>query len=88
MQSRTKIPENKVNVGIKLDCHLLLRIKKLAAREGRTISDIIQDVLIKYIDADTLKSELRRVAVTCFCSRPFNLNTREIKELQNKDLFE
>jgi len=85
MLSITKLPENKVNVGIKLDCNLLLRIKELAAKEGRTISDIIQDALNKYMDTDSLKSYLCIAAVNRFCSRPFNLNTREINEILNEE---
>jgi hypothetical protein len=85
MRSRTKLPENKVNVEIKLDCYLLLRIKELAAREGRTINDIFQDALNKYMDTDSLKSELCIAAVNRFCSKPFNLNAREINEILNEE---
>ena len=85
MQSRTKLPENKVRVGIMLDRDLLLRIKRLATREGRTISDIIQDALNKYMNTDSLKSDLCIAAVNRFCSKPFNLNTREINEILNEE---
>lgn len=88
MPTRTKHTENKEKVGTVLDKDLLRRVKERSAREGRTISDIIQDALIKYNDTDSTKSELRRAAVTRFCSRPFNLNTREINDLLNEDIYE
>jgi len=88
MPARTKLTENKEKVGTVLDRDLLRKIKERSAREGRTISDIIQDALIKYNDTDTTKSELRRAAVNRFCSKPFNLNTREINEILNEDIYE
>ncbi len=88
MPTRTKHTENKEKVGTVLDKDLLRRVKERSAREGRTISDIIQDALIKYNDTDSTKSELRRAAVNRFCSRPFNLNTREINDLLNEDIYE
>jgi metal-responsive CopG/Arc/MetJ family transcriptional regulator len=88
MPIRTKHTENKEKVGTVLDKDLLRRVKERSAREGRTISDIIQDALIKYNDTDSTKSELRRAAVNRFCSRPFNLNTKEINDLLNEDIYE
>lgn len=85
MRTKTKLPENKVNILIKLDCNLLHRIKELSARERRTISDIFQDALNKYMDANSLKSYLCKAAVNRFCSKPFNLNTREINEILNEE---
>lgn len=88
MPTRTKHTENKEKVGTVLDKDLLRRVKERSAREGRTISDIIQDALIKYNDTDSSNSELRRAAVNRFCSRPFNLNTKEINDLLNEDIYE
>ncbi|KAF0151259.1 MAG: hypothetical protein FD143_2114 [Ignavibacteria bacterium] len=83
MPTRTKHTENKEKVETFLDKELIRRVKERFAREGRTISDIIQDALIKYNEAESTKPELRRAAVNRFCSRPFNLNTREINDLLN-----
>ena len=88
MPSRTKLTENKEKVGTVLDRNILRSTKERAAREGRTISDIIQDALLKYNETDTTNSELRKSAIKRFCSKPFNLSTREIKELLNKDVYE
>jgi hypothetical protein len=88
MTIRTKLNENKEKIGTVLDRNILRKIKERGAREGRTISDIIQDALIKYNETDTTKSELRRGAVNRFCSKPFNLNTKEMSELLNEDIYE
>ncbi|MDP2302479.1 MAG: ribbon-helix-helix protein, CopG family [Ignavibacteria bacterium] len=88
MPIRMKLKEKKEKVGTILDSDLLRKIKERSAREGRTISDIIQDALLKYNDTDSTKSELRKSAVTRFCSKPFNLNMREMNELLNEDIYE
>ncbi|OIO18557.1 MAG: hypothetical protein AUJ54_07715 [Ignavibacteria bacterium CG1_02_37_35] len=88
MTIRTKRLENKEKVGTVLDREILRKVKERSAREGRTISDIIQDALLKYNDTDSTKSELRKSAVTRFCSKPFNLNMREMNELLSEDIYE
>ena len=88
MPIRTKLTGNKEKIGTVLDRDILRKIKERSVRERRTISDIIQDALIKYNDTDTTKVELRRAAVTRFCSKPFNLNTLELNELLSEDIYE
>jgi len=88
MTIRTKRLENKEKVGTVLDREILRKVKERSAREGRTISDIIQDALLKYNDTDSTNSELRKAAVTRFCSKPFNLNMREMNELLSEDIYE
>ena len=88
MPIKTKPTENKEKIGTMLDRDILRKIKERSAKEGRTISDIIQDALIKYNDTSSTKSELRRSAVNRFCSKPFNLNTRELNALLSEDIYE
>jgi hypothetical protein len=88
MTIKPKHSENKEKVGTILDRKVMLKIKERSAREGRTISDIIQDALIKYNEIDLAKTELRRAAVNRFCSRPFNLDTSDINELLKEDIYE
>lgn len=88
MPTRTKYTEKKEKVGTILDKDLLQKVKERSVKEGRTISDIIQDALIKYNEASSTNSELRRAAVSRFCSKPFNLHISELNELLNEDIFE
>lgn len=88
MPIRTKLTVNKEKVGTVLDRDIIRKIKERSAREGRTISDIIQEVLVRFNDTDTTKSEMRKAAVKHFCSKPYNLNLREINELLAKDIYE
>lgn len=88
MPIKTKLTGNKEKIGTMLDRDILRKIKERSAKEGRTISVIIQDALIKYNDTSSTKSELRRAAVNRFCSKPFNLNTRELNALLSEDIYE
>lgn len=88
MSSRIKLTENKANVEFIIDRNLLSKIKEHSKREGRTISEIIHDALFKFINADIPTSELRRVAVYRFCSKPFDLSIKEINELLTNDNME
>lgn len=88
MPTKTKLTENKEKIGTMLDRDILRKIKERSVKEGRTISDIIQEALIKYNDTSSTKSELRRSAVNRFCSKPFNLSTRELNALLSEDIYE
>lgn len=88
MATKLKRTENKKKVGTVLDEEIVKKIKARSAKEGRTISDIIQDALIKYNEAEFTKSEIRKSAVARFCSNPFNIKTNELNELLNGDYYE
>jgi hypothetical protein len=88
MPIKPGISERKEKVGTVLDIHVIRKVKERSAKEGRTISDIIQEALIKYDEIDLTKAELRKTAVDRFCSKPFNLNISEVNELLNEDIYE
>ena len=88
MTIKIKRTENKKKVGTILDKEIVKKVKERSAKEGRTISDIIQDALIKYNEVDVTKSEIRKAAVTRFCSRPFNIKINDINKLLDMDYYE
>lgn len=88
MEQTTRRSENKEKFGTILDKDVVRMIKERALKEGRTISDVIQDAVLKYGETDVAKLEIRIRAVRNFCSRPFNLKTYELKELMNEDIYE
>ncbi len=75
-------------MGTILDKDVVKIIKERALKEGRTISDIIQEAVLKYNDTDIAGLEIRRKAAKNFCSRPFNLKTAELDELMREDYYE
>lgn len=87
MVTKLKRAENKKKAGIVLDKEIVQKIKERSAKEGKTISDIIQDALIRYNEAGIAKSEIRKAAAARFCSRTFNIKTSELNKLVNKDYY-
>jgi hypothetical protein len=86
--SKLKKQENKEKVGTILDKNIVKKIKDRSHKEGRSISEIIQDAILKYDDLEPTKIELRKSAVNRFCSKPFNLNHSDIEELLTEDYYE
>jgi len=86
--AKTKQQDNKEKVGTILDKNIVKKIKDRSHREGRSISEVIQDAILKYEEIEPTKLELRKAAVARFCSKPFNLNQDEIEELLTEDYYE
>jgi hypothetical protein len=85
MQTKKKIKEK---VGTILDRDVVRKVKYLSIKEGRTISDIIQDAIIKYDEVRFTDTDIRKAAVYRFCSMPFKLETKDIIELLDEDIYE
>jgi len=88
MAKQTVKQDGKEKVGTILDRNIVKKIKDRSHKEGRSISEIIQDAILKYEEIEPAKLELRKAAVTRFCSKPFNLNQNEIEELLTEDYYE
>ncbi len=80
--------EKKEKVGTILDKEVVRMVKERAVKEGRTISDIIQDAILKYNNIDVARTEIRIQAAKRFCSKPFNLKTSDLNGLLNEDYYE
>ena len=88
MQRKSRSSKSKEKVGTILDTDVVRIIKDRSVKEDRTMSDIIEEAVIRYNDLDVTNREIRRNAVKSFCSRPFNLKTSELEELMNEDFYE
>ena len=88
MTRKTKVSKNKEKVGTILDKEIIRKIKERSLKEGRTISDIIHDALIRYNENEFIKTELREAAVAHFCSKPFKVKLNELNKYLSEDYFE
>ena len=79
--------KNKEKLLIELDKEIIHKIRELSLKEGLSISDIINNALVKYTANEDLPIELREKAVVQFCLKPFRLNLKEIDELLSEDYF-
>ncbi|MGH7495879.1 MAG: hypothetical protein ACREOO_26280 [bacterium] len=78
----------KTKVGTILDKAIVQKLKEQAAKESRSMNEIIYDALIHYFQNRQRKSEVRRTAVERLCSRPFRLTLPELNEIIEEDYFE
>lgn len=78
----------KVKIGTVLEEDVLRMLKARAVKEQRSISDVIQGALVQYFHAGTRHRDERLAAVERLCSRPFNLDASQIRELLNEDYRE
>lgn len=88
MAKSTIKQDGKEKIGTILDKSIVKKIKDRSHREGRSISEIIQDAILKYEELEPTKLELRKAAVSRFCSKPFNLSSDDMEKLLNKDYYE
>lgn len=86
--SKMKQQDDKEKIGTILDKSIVKKIRDRSHKEGRSISEIIQDAIIKYDELEPTKLELRKAAVSRFCSKPFILSSDDMEKLLNKDYYE
>ena len=87
MAINLKHKENKKKVGTILDKEIVKKIKERSVAEGKTISEIIQDAILRYNEADVTNTELRIAAVERFCSEPFKIKTNELNKFLKEDYY-
>ena len=88
MIRQTRRGSKKEKIGTVLEKDVIKKIKKLALDEGRGISDIIQDAVLKYENAGKSKLSLRKEAVNRFCSKPFKISKKDAEALLKEDYYE
>ena len=64
---------------------LLRRAKRHATDEGRSLNDVIQDALEKYLSADLPDPTRREAAFQLFCERPIKLAPEQLKVVLEHD---
>jgi hypothetical protein len=82
----SKKPKEKI--GTILDAEVVNYLREKSAREGRAISDVIQEAVLEYEGADAASLETRLAAARRFCSKPFKLSSKDINEILGEDPYE
>lgn len=87
MPTRTHEPK-KVKVGTILDKEIVLRLKELSAKEGRSISALIEDAVTRYDQADIVEREVRMKALDQLFSIKFNISEDDLRVIMEEDVFD
>jgi hypothetical protein len=89
MRKKSEFPKKpKEKVGTILDKDVVQYLREKSAKEGRAISDVIQEAVLEYEGADAASLETRLAAAQRFCSKPFKLSFKDINEILSEDPYE
>jgi len=88
MPGNLKNKGKKLKVGTVLDEQVYQQLKERAVKEGRTISDVIQEAIVAYNAKPVIDIEARKKALRRFSSNPFNFTRQELEELMALDFYD
>jgi uncharacterized membrane-anchored protein YjiN (DUF445 family) len=89
MPAKSKPAErSKVKIGTILDRRIVKRLKERAAREGKAISALIEDAILKYDTEDSLSREMRLKALDHLFSIRFNISDEDWRTIMEEDYYE
>jgi len=71
----------KKKVGILIEENIIRHAKHRAAKEGRPLSDVIQDALVSYLSDKVPESQKRERAYQLFCEQAMRISKNQLKEI-------
>ena len=75
----------KQRIGTALEQDVLRRAKRRAADENRSLSDVIQDALERYLSEGMAEPARRDAAYHLFCEQPLRLAPEQLKAVLEHD---
>ncbi len=77
--------KRKINTAIE---EKIIQLAKLrAVKEGRSLSDLVQDALAQYLEKEAATPEERKAAYRLFCERPMQISPKQLRYLLDKDMW-
>lgn len=85
----TKMQEpKKVKIGTILDKEVVQRLKERSAKEGKPISAVIEEAVMRYDETDAIEREVRMKALDQLFSVKFNISEDDLRIIMEEDVFE
>lgn len=78
----------KAKIGTILDEEVIKKLKERSAMEGRSISAIIEEAVMKYDQSETMDRELRMRALDRLLSIRFNIGKEDWDAIMEQDYYE
>ena len=78
----------KVKIGTILDEEIFQKLKERSAREGKSISALIEDAVLKYEQSEPIDRELRIKALERLLSIRFNISKEDWNAIMEEDYYE
>jgi hypothetical protein len=77
----------KKRISILIEEEVIGPAKRLSTKEGRPLSQIIQDALVSYLGEKMRDPIIREDAYQLFCERPMRLSRKQFKEILKEESF-
>lgn len=77
----------KKRVSILIEKEVIRNAKRLAIKERRLLSDVIQDALVFYLSGKVPDPRKREEAYQLFCEQPMRLSRKQFKEILREENF-
>jgi len=88
MATRTAQKPKKIKVGTILDSELYGRLRLRSAKEGRSISTIIEEAVLRYEQEEALASEMRMRALESVFALKFRVSDADFRTIMDEDYYD
>jgi hypothetical protein len=78
----------KQKIGTLIEEDIMRLAKRKAAEERRTLSDLIQDALVRYLRKEAATPKERKMAFSLFCERPMKIPRRQLGYVLEEDMWD
>ena len=85
---RNTVERTRVKIGTILDKKIVDRLKERSAREGKSISSLIEDAVLKYKTENASTREMHLKAMDKLFSVRFNISDEDWKTIMAEDNYE
>ncbi len=77
----------KQKIGTLIEEDIMRLAKRRAAEEGRPLSDLIQDAIVRYHRKEAARPEERKKAYHLFCECPMKIPPEQLRHVLDEDSF-
>ena len=88
MKKITRNIRPKRKIGTILNDDVIYIIKERSFKENKTMSEVIEDAVLKYNSLEKLETGKRINSANRFCSNHFNIKKSELSDLLSEDYYE
>ncbi|GAB1350186.1 hypothetical protein MASR1M107_24010 [Ignavibacteriales bacterium] len=88
MANSEESKRKRIKVGTILDEEVVKILKERAYREGKTISDVVQEAVISYNRTEPVRAKLRAEAAKRLISSPFGVSIEQLNQDIEEDYYD
>jgi hypothetical protein len=77
----------KQKIGTLIEEDIMRLAKRRAAEEGRSLSNLIQDAIVRYLHKEAATPKERKMAYHLFCERPMKIPPEQFRHVLDEDMW-